>query len=47
MDEHGLPYGLGDTMDFLIYNGETVQIDGVSCGLAVLVNGRGGSKMFL
>ena len=47
MDEHGLLYSPGDGMGFPPYNEEAIHIDGVSCGLAVLVNGGEGPKVFL
>ena len=38
-NEHGLLDGPGDAMCLPVHDGETVYINWVSCGLAVLVNG--------
>ena len=45
-DKHGMFDCLSDTMCLPAYNGEAVHIDGVSCGLAVLVYGGGVSEVF-
>ena len=37
-DKHGLLDSLGDAVCLPAYNGEAVNIDGVPCGLAVLVD---------
>ena len=47
MDKHHLLDGPGDAVCFPAYSGESVHTDGVSCRLAVMVNGGGGSKLFL
>ena len=46
MDEHGLLNGPGDTMCLPPCYGKTVHTEGMSHGLAVLVEGRGKSKVF-
>ena len=45
MDTHVLLDGPGDVMCLPAYNGEAVHIDGVSCGLVVLVDEGGGSEV--
>ena len=47
MNVHGLFYSSCDAMGFPAHNREAVYIDGVSCGLAVLVDKGGGPKMLL
>ena len=42
-DKHGLPDSPGDTMFLPVHSVEAVHTDGVSCGLAILVNGGWGS----
>ena len=46
MDKQCLLDGPGDTVYSPAYNGEKVHIDGVSCGLAVLVDLEGGFGVF-
>ena len=41
MDENGLLDSPGDAMSLPSYYGETVHTNGMSCGLAMLVDGGG------
>ena len=45
-DKHGLLNCPGDTVCLPVYNGETVHMDTVSFGLAVLVDRGGGSEVY-
>ena len=42
-DKHGLLYGPGDVLGLLIHGAETVQLDGMTCGVGMVINRGGGS----
>ena len=46
-DEHGLLYGPSDALGLPIHYGEAFKFDGMTCGVGMIINGGGGSKMFL
>ena len=43
---HGLLYGSGDGLGLPIHYGEAVQFDGMTCGVGMVTDGEGGSKVF-
>ena len=47
MDEHGLLDTPDDAMCLPAYYGEIVHTDGMFHGLPMLVDGKGGSEVFL
>ena len=42
-DEYGFLYGPGDALGLPIHYGKTVQLDGMMCGVGMVIN-RGGSS---
>ena len=46
MDVHGLLDISCDSLWFPVNNSETISVDWVSCGVAMLVDGGRGPKMF-
>ena len=42
-DIHSLLYGPGDALGHPIHYGKTVQLDGMTCGVGMVIN-RGGSS---
>ena len=45
-DGHGLLYGPGGALGLPIHCGKTVQLDGVTSGIGMVVNKGGSSQMF-
>ena len=44
---HDLPYGPGDALRHCIHYGNTVQLEGITCGVGMVINRGGSSLMFL